>query len=532
MRTSFFGLNVVTSGLYASQRALDITSHNIANVNTPGYSRQVVNQKAEDPIATYDGTGMIGNGAKVIGALRIRDEYLDFKYWSENVAYGEWEVKKTLLGDIQAVFNEPSESGFNAVLNDFFSAIHELSKDPSSLAARAVVKEKAITVTNYFNSTAAHLEKIQYDANYSVKSKVDELNSLSEQIRALNEQIYKYELEGDMANDLRDQRTVLVDKLSKLAKITVQEVVVGKLPNGKEDKRFQIIIDGKFLVDNFRRYNIVYRQSDTLNNPEDIPGIFNLYWEDGTVFRPGGGELKGYMDIRDGAGDIKNDFKGVPYYQRKLNQFVRVFTKVFNEGYVDYNGNGIIEPPGEDKIGHADGYGLNSKSGDPLPGIRFFTRDNLSSAEFKGTASTIDEINALYDSITAKNVSLSRDIMESVTNIFTSTTPGEKGNGQILLSIIDFRHDSKLFNEGTPEDFIRSLISDLGIDCQQADRISLNQEAIVKQIDNRRNSNSGVSLDEEMANMVKFQHAYNAAARMIATLTQIYDILINRVANF
>lgn len=531
MRASFFGLNIAMTGLYASQRALDITNHNISNVNTPGYSRQKVNQRADTPIAVCDGTGMVGNGTRVLGSERVRDEYLDFKYWSENVSYGEWNIKETMLADIEAVFNEPSDSGFNTVINEFFSAIHELSKDPSSLATRALVKEKGITLTNYFSSTAAHLEKIQSDINYTVKSKVDAVNSISEQIRSLNEQIYKYELQGDTASDLRDQRNVLVDSLSRLVKITAQEVNVGKLANGKDDVRFQIVVDGKFLVDNFSSYKITYSQTDTKNNPEDIPGIYNLYWNDGTPFDPQGGELKGYMDVRDGAGDANNAFKGVPYYQRKMNEFVRTFAKAFNEGFIDYNGNGTIDI-GEDKTGHADGYGLNSVTGDPLPGIRFFTMNNISSANFVGTAVLPNDVDDLYDNITAKNLTISEDIAASVNNIFTSTNAGEKGNGEVLLSIIEFRHDSKVFNEGTPEDFMRSLISNLGIDSQQAGRMSLNQETIVKQIDNRRSSNSGVSLDEEMANMVKFQHAYNASARMITTLSSIYDTLINRMGRF
>ena len=534
MRASFFGLNLAMSGLYASQKALDITSHNISNANTPGYSRQLVNQSADNPIASGDGTGMIGNGVRVFGAERVRNDYLDFKYWSENVSYGEWDVKNTSLSDIEATFNEPSDSGFNTVLNDFFSSVQELSKNPSSLSTRASVKEKGVTVANYFNSMASSLEKIQSDNNYAVKSKVDEINSLSEQIRALNEQIYKYEIQGDMANDFRDQRTLLVDKLSKLAKIDVNEVVVGKLPNGKDDKKFQIVVDGKYLVDNFHRYAIKYKQSDIKNNPEDIPGIYNLYWEDGTKFNPNGGELKGYMDVRDGAGDSQNEFKGGPFYTRKLNEFVQVFAKAFNEGFVDYDRSGTIDA-GEDMTGHADGYGLNSAAGDPLPGIRFFTMNAQSSAQFVSGAAdptNINDVNALYSNMTAKNLTISQDIQDSVSNIFTSTAAGESGNGEVLLSIIEFRHDPKVFSEGAPEDFMRSLISNLGIDAQQSKRLQNNQETIVNQINSRRSSNSGVSVDEEMANMIKYQHAYNASAKMVTIISEMYDTLINKMGNF
>lgn len=575
MGSSFFGLDIAMSGIYASQRALDITNHNITNANTTGFSRQVIDQKADTPLTTGDGTGMVGTGAQVIGTNRVRDEYLDFKYWSENVSLGEWEIKETMLSDIQAAFNEPSDSGFNTVIDEFFSAIQELSKDPSSMSTRSSVREKGETLTYYFNNTASHLEKIQSDINSTIKSKVEEINSLSQQICALNDQIYKYELKGETANDLRDQRGALVDTLSKIANINAQEVTIGKLPNGKDDVRFQIVIDGKYLVDSTKSYKIVCRQDETKNNPEDISGIYNLYWEDGTSFDPEGGELKGYMDVRDGAGDTNNSFKGVPYYLRKMNEFARTFAKVFNEGYIDYNADGDIDTEdidgdgnldvaedinsngildagedidgdgrldtaedtdgdgtldiGDNKVGHADGYGLNSATGDPLPGIRFFTMNDMTSAAFVGTATLPNDINDLYDNVTAKNISLSKDILDSVENIFTSTKAGEVGNGQVLLSIIDFRHDTKVFNEGTPEDFMTSLVSNLGVDAQEAARVGKNQESVVKQIDNRRSSNSGVSLDEEMANMVKFQHAYSASAKMISTISEIYDILINRM---
>jgi len=531
MGSSFFGLNVAMSGLYTSQRALDITNHNITNTNTPGFSRQVINQKAETPTATSDGTGMVGNGAQIIGTDRIRDTYLDFKYWSENVSLGEWSTKETMLSDIEAVFNEPSDSGFNTVLNEFFSAIQELSKDPSSLATRALVREKGVTLANYFNSTAANLEKIQSDINYSVKSKVDEINSISTQIAALNEQIYKYELQGDTAGDIRDQRGVLVDRLSKLANISAQEVVVGKHQNGKDNIRFQIVVNGKYLVDYDETYEITYSQDDVKNNPEDIPGIYNLYWEDGTPFNPGGGELKGYLDVRDGAGDANNSFKGVPYYLRQMNTFVKTFARAFNEGMVDYDGDGTVDA-GENKVGHADGYGLNNVTGDPLPGIRFFTMNEQDSATFVGGAVLPDDIYDIYDDMTAGNFSISQDVIDNLANILTTTTAGDVGQSDVLLSIADFRHDSGLFAEGAPEDFMSSLISNLGIDTEEAARVGLNQETIVKQIDNRRSSNSGVSLDEEMSNMVKFQHAYNASARMITTISEIYDMLINRMGSF
>jgi flagellar hook-associated protein 1 FlgK len=226
----FFGLNVAIRGLYTAQKNLDIVNHNINNVNTPGYSRQVGIQKATRPLPSYNGTGMIGTGANVVAVKRIRDEYLDYKYWSENISLGEWDTKRILMSEMEATFNEPSESGFTKVMDEFYGSLQELAKDPGSLAVRAMVKQRAITLTKYFNSTAVHIEKLQGDINYRIRTKVEEVNSLATQICQLNKQIYTFELEGDTANDLRDQRTLLVDKMSRIINVQANEVVEDRCP--------------------------------------------------------------------------------------------------------------------------------------------------------------------------------------------------------------------------------------------------------------------------------------------------------------
>lgn len=186
MRGSFFGLNVALRGLYTSQRNLDVINHNISNVNTPGYSKQVTNQVASRPIPLLNGTGMLGTGSEVISIERVRDEYLDFKYWSESTSYGEWQAKKTVLSDIEAMLNEPSDSGFNVILDEFFNSLQELSKDPGSLAVRTLVRQTGETVTKYFNSLSSYFEELQNDLNHQIDTKVSEINSLGLQIQQLN----------------------------------------------------------------------------------------------------------------------------------------------------------------------------------------------------------------------------------------------------------------------------------------------------------------------------------------------------------
>ncbi len=541
MSESFMGLNIAIRGLFTAQRSLDTVNHNLNNVNTPGYSRQVSIQTAARPMALYDGTGMMGTGSDVVGVQRVRDEYLDFKYWSENITMGEWTAKSEVLDDIEATFNEPSNSGFTTILSDFYNSLQELGKDPSSAAVRALVKQKGVTVAKYFNSVAAHFEKLQADVNYRIKTKVEEVNSYATQIQQLNRQIYIAELDGSTANDLRDSRTLLVDKISKIVNVEANEVVAGKLPNGKDDKHFVLTISGKALVDHFEvsKLAVVQRDASQKVNTEDVDGLYEVNWADGNSLNIKGGELRGYLDVRDGNegqtgpnGITSPEYKGIPYYQKKMNEFVRTFAMAFNEGYVDANGDGSIDPSaaaGENLAGHADAFGLNGSTG-----IRFFTytgADNkeASSATFIGTATSPNDIYAKYSQITAKNFCVSSDIMTDYNKIGISDVAGEAGNIKVLNSLLDMRHNPDMFAEGAPEDFMKSLVATMGIDSQQAQRYGANQNVIVKQIGNRRLADSGVSMDEEMANMVKFQQAYNASAKMIQTMGEIYDTLINKL---
>ncbi len=550
MRSSFFGLNVALSGLYTAQRGLDVVNHNINNATTPNYSRQMSVQSALPAMSVYDGTGMVGTGSQVTSVQRVHDEYLDFKYWSENTSYGEWNVKADQLQEIEGMLNEPSDSGFNKVMNDYFSAMQDLSKDPSSTAARKLVVGTGQTLTKYFNNAAVHLEKMQSDLNYSVKLKVDEINSLGSRIQQLNRQIYSAEADGNSANDLRDQRTGLVDQLSKIINIQASEVVTGKLPNGQEEKHFVITISGKTFVDHFTMSKLAATQREQkLNVNEDVGGLYDVKWEDGNSIDIKGGELKGYLDMRDGNEGVNEgngaspNYKGVPYYIKRLNEFVRKFALAMNEGITERTDSTGTLVFTKTCAGHADGYGMQKPGQSTSPtGIRFFTslgwsdsqnaNTELTSDEFIGAAGTVDEIGSLYQTLTAKNFCVGADLLHQESgeyNIAASGSAGQPEDASNLMTMIDMRHNTHLFVEGAPEDYMKSLISTLGIDSQQSTQIIEIQENVTQQIENRRVSVSGVSLDEEMANMIKYQHAYNAAAKMISTFGEIYDTLVNRV---
>ncbi len=544
MSGSFFGFNVAVRGLFAAQRNLNTVNHNLNNINTPGYSRQQSVQVASRPMALADGTGMIGTGAEVTSVRRIRDEYLDFKYWSENISLGEWTAKKEALSDIEVTFNEPSDSGFATIMSDFYDSLQELAKDPSSAAVRALVKQRGVTLAKYFNSMASHFEELQKDLNYKIQTKVEAVNSYATQIQQLNRQIYITELDGNVANDMRDQRTLLVDKLSKIINVEATEVVAGYLPDGREDKHFLVTISGKALVDHFTISELALVQRDETQklNFEDVGNLYEVKWADGNKLNIKGGELRGYLDVRDGNegssggpnGLTSPNYKGIPFYQKKLNEFVQTFARAFNEGYIDTDSTTRgYDPTDTFGTGHAHGYGYGA--GATASGIRFFTmtenKQAMSSADFLGSANPADneEIYHLYDRITAKNFSVSFDILDDYNLIATSDVVGQAGNIEVLNDLLGYRRNADMFAEGAPEDFMKSLVATLGIDAEQAGNYGDNQKVVVNQIINRRLSESGVSIDEEMADLVRFQQAYSASAKMIQTMNEVYETLINKL---
>ena len=148
MASSFLGLGTSYSGLTANQRSLQVTSHNIANANTVGYTRQRMDMKAYKPDQLSGGLGTLGNGVEVEAVKQIRDEFLDYKYRGENAKFGEWDARSSVLKEVEAIINEPSDSSISEVLDDYFEALHELNKNPENLTTRTLVRQRAIAVTN------------------------------------------------------------------------------------------------------------------------------------------------------------------------------------------------------------------------------------------------------------------------------------------------------------------------------------------------------------------------------------------------
>ncbi|AHM55619.1 flagellar hook-associated protein 1 [Peptoclostridium acidaminophilum DSM 3953] len=492
MSSTFFGFNIARSGLFTAQRSLDVSSHNIANAETAGYTRQRVDAVQEDPLK-YPGT-MMGAGVTTEAVKQIRNDFLDIKFRYENMVYGESSFRFDSLSEVEAIMNEPSDSGIRTVMDDFFNSLQELSKDPSSLTARAVVRERAHSLTYTISHMYDQFEKMVKDTDFAVKTTVDEINMYASDIASINDQIFRAELGGVKANDLRDRRNLLIDKLSSLVGVEVVEVSESTGSSAFESKKMNILINGNMLVSHDKVNKLV--ADEQIDHPAGIADISvrQVKFSTGDPLNVDAisGKLKAELDIRDNASEGAR--KGVSFYMKKLDEFVKTFAEQIN---------GV----------HMAGYGLDAAT----TGIAFFE------AESGGD-------------ITAKNITLSKKIEEDLDNIAAAgieddatVGKGLAGDNSNILEIAELRHKNDMFMWGTPDDFVKSLVANLGVDAQDAKRTMNNQEVLTQQIETQRQSISGVSLDEEMTNVVRFQHAYNASARMITTLDEMIDVIVNRM---
>jgi len=486
LTSTFFGLEIARRGLQAQQRALDVTGHNVSNANTPGYTRQEAVMATTTPfpvpgLCTPAGAGQLGSGVEISEIRRLRDGFLDLQYRGENEALGFWEARWDAIQKVETILNEPSDSGLSKVFEQFWQSLEDLSKNPESLAARSTVLERGKTLAETFNYLDRQLRSLQSDLDSTIKVKVDEVNSFARQIADLNQQIQKIEITGQRANDLRDRRDLLLDQLSKDINIQVREDANGMV---------QVGIGGRLLVEGDR--------VDELNVVEDVDNdrFYKVVWKaDNQDVQVTGGTILGLIDMRGYLDEAGNQKGLVREIRSVLDNLAGTLAKEFNSI-------------------HTAGYGLDGSKG-----LDFFTKDSGAT-------------------VTAGNIIVNTEL-EDLNKIAASKTnpteiDGGAGDGSNALELarlkqrlLDFNNDNK--GDATFEDYYQAAIGELGVQGQQAKRMAENQELLVSQLDNNRQEVSGVSLDEEMVNMIRFQHAYAAAARVITTMDEMLDLVIGRM---
>lgn len=484
---SFYGLEIAKTGLFASQRSLYVTGHNISNANTLGYTRQRLTTSAIPPAADNAmfapvGRGRVGGGVEIEDINQLRDSFLDMQYREEACFLGEWSARTDALEYIENIFREPSDSGINTCISDFFNSLQELAKDPESKEIRSIVRQEAIKLTETLGHYHSQLEKLAEQQEHAIDVTVMDINSIAENISSLNEQIYKFELGGQHANDLRDKRNLLLDELSQLVNIEYNEA-----PNGE----FTVSIDGKYLVNHVESFDLV----KTING-------FEINGEEVNVES---GKLKGLFIMKNGD---NADNIGIPYFIDQLDNLAKALVYEFTSI-------------------HREGYTLPINGETSQTGINFFIYEGYE----EGGSFDIDE---LVNGVTAANICLSPEILENVEYIAASSeeidgdVPINIANNENLERLCDLRDSNNIYLIGNYEDFLKSVIADLAIETSHSQTMKEGQVILTDNIQFRRDSVSGVSIDEEMTQMIKYQHSYSAAARMITTIDQALDTLINR----
>ncbi|MBP3567713.1 MAG: flagellar hook-associated protein FlgK [Lachnospiraceae bacterium] len=300
MANTFFGLNIGTTGLYAAKTGLNTTAHNVANIETEGYSRQVIKQSAATPISTNNRYGMLGSGVAVNEIVQMRSQYYDEKYRSNNSLLGMYESRSYFMNEVQSYLNEIELEGFTVTFDHMYDALQELSKDPANLTIRTQVSNYAMSMCEYFNSLSTSLKQVQTECNYEVKNQVSKINSLATQVATLTKQINTVEIGGENANDLRDQRANLIDELSNIVNIDVKEREIGNC--GMTE--YIVRLDGQLLVDNYEAKALSVIPREEKMSQCDVDGLYDIYWENGERLNAESatlsGTLKALFEVRDG----------------------------------------------------------------------------------------------------------------------------------------------------------------------------------------------------------------------------------------
>ncbi|WP_127581214.1 flagellar hook-associated protein FlgK [Paenibacillus koleovorans] len=504
MRSTFTGIEIAKRSLFTHQAALTTTGHNIANSNTKGYTRQVVNFSASRPleaIGLMRSTipGQNGQGVEFTSIERIREKFLDDQFLNENKSLGQWTIRSDTLEKLEKIVNEPSDTGIRQTIEGFWNAWQELTKYPDSRTNRVLVKERTIALTDSINHTAVQLKELRNDLTSNIEVRARQIDNILGNVAKLNNEIFRVEGLGNDANDLRDQRDLLVDELSGYINVSVTETEQGytlnmgstTLVDGNEKS---VDVDRAFLESAF---------GGEMNSGEVYGMIFSRdqlvtsYMEDLNVMVRA--MVQGEVEITLPAGTMIPD--GVTLTDKDGTEYTGTLAADTN---VIVNGlNGL----------HQLGYTLNDTPGQPY---------------FLMTAGA-----------EAETLKMNPDIVENVFLIAASNrtfvdengeTKVVKGSNEIALLIAGLKNKKFEYQEGQTgsiDDFFRSIIGELGVQGQEAHRQLMNQTALVEHVESRRQSVSGVSLDEEMSNMIKYQHAYNAAARAMTSCDEILDKVIN-----
>jgi flagellar hook-associated protein 1 FlgK len=573
MSSPFYGLDIGASALRAAQQMLDTAAHNVANASTPGYSRQVVSLVESAPY-TYPAfnrsglPGQVGSGVTVAAITRVRDNFLDLQVQAQTALKGEWDTRQQELAKVESIFPEPSDSSLGNSLSKYWSAWQDVATDPTSTAARTALTEQAASLAMEMNRDSTQLGMIATGIDSQVSQQILTVNDLAKQIAGLNGQIQRVTVTGDHANDLLDQREQLLEKLSAIVPSTTMT---------QPDGTLTVLVGGTDLVNGVSSRQLV-SQTDPSN------GHITPTWADGGAVALPSGSMKSLLNVRD------VDLASYRSQLDSLAKGVADATNAIHQRGVDANGNAgqaiftyhagnvagtlavntavAADPslvaasaspstPGDGSVagliadlGNAKSYsagvagtdivgGMDLTSGttarlmtistDAAVGQTYTFSGSGTSLTLAGADGSTQTINVAdmaiggnqtlnFDQLGVKLTVNSGATTKSAADLVTDfTAPGH--NTVVVASLYS--------PSQTTTDFYAGLIGKIGTASAQSAEMSTNQQLVVDQLTTRVQEVSGVSLDEEATDMIRFQHAYQAAARVITTMDEMLNTLIN-----
>ena len=622
MGSTFSGIELGKRSIMAHTDAITTAGHNISNANTEGYSRQRVQIKEFDPLYKPDleraeRPGLIGQGVDVQSINRIRDELLDQRIVGQANQESYWDTRSKYYTMIEQIYNEPDDISIRSNMDKFWESWQELSIHPESRAARQAVVTRAETLTDSIKQRWEGLDGIGKLIDGDIEATVKQVNSLSKQIAAVNDEIVRTRAMGDNPNDLLDRRDLLVDKLSQLINVSTDQ---------RDSDEFMVHVDGRVLVQ-----GSVSREID-LEPRYDDTGFSKLVWADtrnDAVFK--GGSLGALVELRDvdvrneiqslntmtmNFADLVNDvhrnavganhvtgldfFVQHPFVENANGNFDRdgdgtldssfVFRftgknaldmqqQVGIEGVMTLSGtNGNVQIPYfhtdtvetviariNDSTSEVKAYldknnhlVLKATTAQDMSNPDFVIRHVEDSGYFlagyagvlndSGAAGAYDfghsdAVNALAggsqfalapvvnpSAYIEVNAEIKNDVMSVAAGYEDAAGNSPSGDGRAAVEIAAIRNTSVMVGGmRTFDDYFADTVTNVGLKGEQAETNLITQNSIMDDLRTLRDSISGVNIDEELAEIMKFQHGYNAAAKFITVWDSLVDTVINRL---
>ncbi|MEQ2465144.1 flagellar hook-associated protein FlgK [Niallia hominis] len=506
MASTFMGLETARRGLTAQQSALYTTGNNIANANTLGYTRQRVDLQQSQSFPSVGQNapmipGQMGTGVEAGSVVRVRETFLDTQYRSESSKLGYWENRAAALSDLETIMNEPSDSGLAAAMDSFWESLQDMAVDPQNAGARAVVRQRGIAVAETFNYLHQTVSAEKADAKNELGVSEKAMNTLLSQLDQVNKQIGSVEPNGYLPNDLYDKRDSILDELSQYANIKVSyEASGGNALAQAEGKAVVTLVDdnGNALgtlvdKDGVHQIKVNHNADDTAVDSISIGDtVIDINNFNSTGKLKSVVESYGYKDENGQLAGIYNDML------TELDNLAYTFATEFN------------------KV-HEEGLSPNEIT-DGDQAISFFADSESGSiGEREGFASRI---------------TISQDIKNSLDNIVNADPSNPTlGDATYVSKLADIFNNNYDYGNNSEQsnfrNYFEGVIGSMAVSAQEANKMTSNSATLQQTVDNRRMSVSSVSLDEEMSNMIQFQQAYNASARMVTVMDEMLDKIIN-----